>query len=140
MSNIIQNTMTLFSRHKEYIGTIVKGPILITLIYTFIFAYQAQTNIALINDGTKEFGTYIENTLVNTDMIKVVDVEEEEIESKIQNGKIEFAVFIDENNQIEIVRSEESAVGEYMETILSGAAAKFEKGEELVLEQNNVGK
>lgn len=140
MSNIIKNTMTLFSRHKEYMGTIVKGPILITLIYTFIFAYQAQVNITLINDGTKEFGTYIESTLVDTDLIKIVDVEEDEIESKIQNGKIEFAVFINENNQIEIVRSEESAVGEYMEAILSGAAAKFEKDEELVLEQNDVGK
>lgn len=140
MSNIIKNTMTLFSRHKEYMGTIVKGPILITLIYTFIFAYQAQVNITLINDGTKEFGTYIESALVDTDLIKIVDVEEDEIESKIQNGKIEFAVFINENNQIEIVRSEESAVGEYMEAILSGAAAKFEKDEELVLEQNDVGK
>lgn len=140
MSNIIKNTMTIFTRHKEYIGTIVKGPILITLIYTFIFAYQAQVNIAMINDGTKEFGTYIEEALVATDLIKIVDVDESEIESKIQNGKIEFAVLIDENNEIEIVRTEESSVGEYMEMILAGAAAKFNKGEELVIEQNDVGK
>lgn len=153
MSNIIKNTMTIFTRHKEYIGTIVKGPILITLIYTFIFAYQAQVNIAMMNDGTKEFGTYIENALVNTDLIKIVDVEEKEIESKIQNGKIEFAILIDEDNEIEIVRTEESSVGEYMEAVLAGAAAKFEDGEELigesvalksgkqlVLEQNDVGK
>ena len=140
MSNIIKNTMTLFSRHKEYIGTIVKGPILITLIYTFIFAYQAQVNIAVVNDGTKEFGSYIEDALENTDLIKIVDVDEEEIESKIQNGKIEFAVIIDEENQIEIIRTEESAVGKYMEAVLTGAAAKFEKEDGLVLEQNDVGK
>lgn len=140
MSNIIKNTMTLFSRHKEYIGTIVKGPILITLIYTFIFAYQAQVNIAMVNDGTKEFGSYIEDALENTDLIKIVDVDEEEIESKIQNGKIEFAVIIDEENQIEIIRTEESAVGKYMEAVLTGAAAKFEKEDGLVLEQNDVGK
>lgn len=140
MSNIIKNTMTIFTRHKEYIGTIVKGPILITLIYTFIFAYQAQVNIAMINDGTKEFGTYIEEALVATDLIKIVDVDESEIESKIQNGKIEFAVLIDENNEIEIVRTEESSVGEYMEAVLAGATAKFEDGDELVIEQNDVGK
>ena len=140
MSNIIKNTMLLFSRHKEYIGTIVKGPILITLIYTFIFAYQAKVNIAMINEGTEGFGTYIETALENTDLIKIVDVDEAEIASKIQNGKIEFAVLIDKDNQIEIVRTKDSSIGEYMEVILAGASAKYEGGEELVLEQNDVGK
>ena len=140
MSNIIKNTMTLFSRHKEYLGTIVKGPILITLIYTFIFAYQAQVNIAVINSGTAGFGAYIEETLEGTDLIKIVDVDEAEIASKIQNGKIEFAVLIDEDNQIEVVRTKDSSVGEYMEAVLAGAAAKFEDGENLVLAQNDVGK
>lgn len=132
--------MLLFSRHKEYIGTIVKGPILITLIYTFIFAYQAKMNIAMINEGTESFGTYIEVALVDTDLIQIVDVDEAEIESKIQNGKIEFAVMIDKDNQIEVIRTESSAVGKYMEMILAGAAAKYESGEKLVLEQNDVGK
>lgn len=140
MSNIIKNTMLLFSRHKEYIGTIVKGPILITLIYTFIFAYQAKMNIAMINEGTESFGTYIEVALVDTDLIQIVDVDEAEIESKIQNGKIEFAVMIDKDNQIEVIRTESSAIGKYMEVILAGAAAKYESGEKLVLEQNDVGK
>lgn len=140
MSNIIKNTMLLFSRHKEYIGTIVKGPILITLIYTFIFAYQAKMNIAMINEGTESFGAYIEVALVDTDLIQIVDVDEAEIESKIQNGKIEFAVMIDKDNQIEVIRTESSAVGKYMEMILAGAAAKYESGEKLVLEQNDVGK
>lgn len=140
MSNIIKNTMLLFSRHKEYIGTIVKGPILITLIYTFIFAYQAKANIAMVNEGEEGFGTYITEALEDTDLIKIVDVGKEEIESKIQNGKIEFAVMIDEDNQIEIIRTESSAVGKYMEVILAGAAAKYESGETLVLEQNDVGK
>ncbi len=140
MSNIIRNTMLLFSRHKEYIGTIVKGPILITLIYTFIFAYQAKVNIAMINEGTEGFGTYIETAMENTDLIKIVDVDEAEIESKIQNGKIEFAVLIDKDNQIEIVRTKDSSIGEYMEVILAGASAKYEGGEKLVLEQNDVGK
>ncbi len=140
MNNIIKNTMTIFSRHKEYMGTIVKGPILITLIYSFIFAFQTQANIALINDGSEEFGSYIEQALEDTDIIKIVDVDEDEVKTKIQNGKIEFAVIIDEDNGINIVRTEDSQIAIYMESILNGAATKFVNGEELVIKQNDVGK
>lgn len=140
MNNIIKNTMTIFSRHKEYMGTIVKGPILITLIYSFIFAFQTQANIALINDGSEEFGSYIEQALEDTDIIKIVDVDEDEVKTKIQNGKIEFAVIIDENNGINIVRTEDSQIAIYMESILNGATAKFVNGEELVIKQNDIGK
>ena len=140
MSNIIKNTLLLFSRHKEYISTIVKGPILITLIYSFVFAFQTQVNIAFINHGSEEFGSYLEASLENTDIIKILEVNEEEIESKIQGGKIEFAVIIDENDGIQIIKSSDSSVADYMEAILNGAAAKYENGEELALEQNDVGK
>lgn len=139
MSNIIKNTMLLFKRHKEYIGTIVKGPILITLIYSFVFAFQAQVNVALINEGADAFGSYIETAMEDTGLIKLQDMDAEEVESKIQAGKIEFAVMIDAENHINIVRTEDSAIGAYMERVLAGAAAKFESGGELVIEQNEVG-
>ncbi len=140
MNNIIKNTMMIFSRHKEYIGTIVKGPILITLIYSFVFAFQAQINIALINDGSEDFGSYIESTLEDTELIKIQDVSEDEVENKIQGGKIEFAVIIDENNEINIVKTEDSEIAGYMEIVLNGAIAKYNNGEELVIEQNDVDK
>ena len=140
MSNIIKNTMTLFSRHKEYIGTIVKGPILITLIYSFIFAFQAKVNVALYTEGSTELGSYIESTLEETDLIKIVDVKKEDVESKIQNGKIEFAVFIGEDDAIHVVKSGDSSVADYMEGILNGAVAKYASGESIVTEQNDVGK
>lgn len=140
MNNIIKNTMMIFSRHKEYIGTIVKGPILITLIYSFVFAFQAQINIALINDGSEDFGSYIESTLEDTELIKIQDVSEDEVENKIQGGKIEFAVIIDENNEINIVKTEDSEIAGYMEVVLNGAIAKYNNGEELVIEQNDVDK
>lgn len=138
--NIIKNTMTIFTRHKEYMGTIVKGPILITLIYTFVFAFQTQINIAVINKGQEDFGSYIEGVLEDTDLIKILDVEEAEIETKIQNGKIEFAVIIDTDNSINIIKTEDSTVATYMEGILNGAVARYNSGERLVLEQNDVGK
>lgn len=140
MSNIIKNTMLLFTRHREYISTIIKGPILITLIYSFVFAFQTQVNIAFINKGTEEFGNYMESALEDTDIIKIQDVDEDEIETKIQGGKIEFAVVIGEDNTINIIKTADSSVGDYMEAILNGAIAKYESGEELNLEQNDVGK
>lgn len=140
MSNVIKNTMLLFTRHREYIATIVKGPILITLIYSFVFAFQTQANIAFINKGSEEFGSYIEGALEDTDIIKIQDVAEDEIETKIQGAKIEFAVIINEDNSINIIKTEDSDVASYMEVILNGATAKYESGEELNIEQNDVGK
>lgn len=140
MSNMIKNTMLLFSRHKEYIGTIVKGPVLIALIYSFLLAFQTQVHVAVINNGSEQFGSYMEGVLEDTELIKIQDIEETEIEGKIQSGKIEFAVIIDGDNNLNIVRRKDSSVGKLMEAVLAGAAKKFEKGEKLVLKQNEVGK
>lgn len=140
MSNMIKNTFILFSRHKEYVSTIIKTPILMLLVMSFVLSFQSKVNIAFINDGDDKFGAYMEQVIEDTDLIKILDVKEEEIESSIQSGKIEFAVVLGADDEISVIKAKDSSIAEYAEYVLSGAALKYETEENLTLTQNDVGK
>lgn len=140
MSNMIRNTFTLFSRHKEYVSSIIKSPILMLLIFSFILSFQSKINIALIDKGNSGFGEYIGQVVENTDLIKILNIKEEDIQSGIQSGKIEFAIVIGDTDDITIIKSQDSEVAEYMEGILAGAGAKYESQDEVVRKENEIGK
>lgn len=140
MSNMIRNTFLLFSRHKEYVSTIIKTPILMLLVMSFVLSFQSKVNIALIDKNESEFGSYIRQVVEDTDLMKILDVEEDNIESSIQNGSIEFAVVIGDGEEISVIRAKDSSVAEYIEYVLKGAIAKYENEETLSITQNEVGK
>ena len=141
MSNILKNTFKLFSRHKEYASTIIATPIMMLLIFSFVLSFQSKVNIAVIDKSGDEFGTYIEEILEDTDLIKILDMKESAIETNIQGGKIEFAVIIgdaESENPITVIKAKDSTVATYMEVMLNGAVAKYGKEETEILAQNEV--
>lgn len=141
MSNIFKNTFMLFSRHKEYASTIIVTPIMMLLIFSFVLSFQSKVNIALIDKSGDAFGSYIESTLEDTELIKVLDIKEGDIETSIRGGKIEFAVVIgnvEDENPITVIKSKDSSVATYMETILNGAVAGYGKEEATNITQNEV--
>ncbi|MBQ3512200.1 MAG: ABC transporter permease [Lachnospiraceae bacterium] len=141
MSNILKNTWKLFSRHKEYASTIIVTPIMMLLIFSFILSFQSKVNIAVIDKSGDGFGAYMKEILEDTDLIKILDLEESSIETNIQAGKIEFAVMIEDSESkspVTVIKSKDSSVATYMEYILKGAVAKYKNEEVGNLLQNEV--
>ena len=95
----------------------------------------------MIDKSGDEFGTYIEEILEDTDLIKILDMKESAIETNIQGGKIEFAVIIgdaESENPITVIKAKDSTVATYMEVMLNGAVAKYGKEETGMFAQNEV--
>lgn len=141
MSNMLKNTFKLFSRHKEYASTIIFTPIMMLLIFSFVLSFQSKVNIAVIDKSQDEFGKYIEDTLGDTELVKILDIDEDDIETSIQGGKIEFAVIVGnvkDVSPITVIKSKDSSVATYTETVLNGAVVKYDSNKTTALTQNEV--
>ena len=147
MSNVLKNSYILFVRNKEYFSSIIIAPIIMLLIFSFVLSFQSKTNVGIINQDHSEFGEMIEETITEMDFIKPLYIDVNEIEDSILNNKVEFAIIIndstksDMNRTIRIIKSQDSQLAEYVESILNFKIGNYFSGnmDEISVSQNDVG-
>lgn len=149
MSNILKNSWMLFTRNKEYFSSIVVSPVIMLLLFSFVLSFQSKVNIAVINQDQGRFGTKIEEIIQDIDFVKPLKIDLKEVENDIRNGKIDLAVIIEKNasgmdlnmeKPIRFIKSQNSELSGYMETILNTAIANYNSGNsvQFTITQNQV--
>lgn len=147
MNNILKNSYILFVRNKEYFSSIIIAPIIMLLIFSFILSFQSKTNVGIINYDQSEFGKMIEETIAEIDFVKPLYIDRDDIEDSILNNKLDFAIIINDskksdiNSVIKIIKSQDSQVAKYIESILNFKISNYfsENEDEINVSQNDVG-
>lgn len=98
MISIMKNTFKIFSKRKGFIITSLILPLILVISISQLNMASSQYKIGFINNDKGKIGSVIEEKLNNTDVIKVIPLENDEnYKSDLIFHKFEMIVTIDEN-------------------------------------------
>ncbi len=112
MKSVVENTITLFKKNKEFIYLVTIQPVLIFFLMSFLLPYTTMHSVAVANCGTSEMAFKISENLETLEGIKLTFVQEDKIEEKLIGGNAELAVVISDAKDGEVPQVKMLSLGD----------------------------
>lgn len=128
---MIKNNLNIMILKKPafFIISILAPILIVTFIGEFMYADQKPINIGIVGEDTNLINKVIEDSIKNNDSINVVNLEENDIRSKIGEKSIDVAIVLDndiysklskgETDCVKIIGKEEDSTVDLVKGIIS---------------------
>lgn len=95
MKIILQNAWKLFTRDKGFFYVLTVQPIFVFLLMSFLLPYSTLHNVAIVGEKDQSY-EQVQYALENLGGVKLIEVSEEDVASKLASGNIEIAILLEE--------------------------------------------
>lgn len=141
MRNVIKNTFKIFTRDKDFFSSIIIEPVAMLLIFSFFLAFQNSVPIAVVNNDEGELGTEIVEMLDDMDYLKILKVDESNIEKELAADSIKLGIVIGSGASEDIKSGKEADIRiitdknndnivKYLNALICLKTASFAEGSE----------